>query len=159
MSQEPKVTRLDKLTKLIAVYDQFHTRLALLDDRTAKLLAENWARTRQRYIQPESTSRSALATGMVQGLREMPMILDDMVPDAKSTAVAALSAAIAAHYPEFLEKDNERLNAIKERGVIRGQREYYLLRYHIDVLEGKVSCEEELRKCQEMIDRFEASRG
>lgn len=149
------MAHVDKLTKLIAVFDQFHEALALLDDTRAKQLAANWAGIRDRYVRPEGGPRSALATGMEQGLRETPMLLWSLTPGVRRIASVALSAAIMAHYPEFLAKDAERLNKIKERGFIRGEHEYYLLRHHIDILEGEVGQEDELRKCYEMIDRFE----
>lgn len=148
------MARADKLTKLIAVFDQFHEALALLDDTRAMELTANWASVRGRYVRPDGIPRSALATGMEQGLREIPMLLESLRPDVRRVVAGALSAAIAAHYPEFLAKDVERLNKILERGFIRGEREYYLLRHHIDISEGEVGKEQELRKYYEMVDRF-----
>lgn len=60
MPHECSMCRVDKLTKLIAVFDQFHT-MALRDNPLAKQLAGNWSDIRDRYVRPEGVSRSALA--------------------------------------------------------------------------------------------------
>jgi hypothetical protein len=136
--------RSDKLTKLIAVFDQFHDAIARLDDPTAKRLVENWAGVRHQYATPAVAPRSALAAGMEQGLRETPMLLQSMRSEARKYAVQALAAAISAHYPAFLLKDAERLAKIKARGSIRGENEFYLVRHQVDLLEGEPSRKEDL---------------
>jgi len=156
MPQGSRVMRADKLTKLVAVFDQFHEGLAMLGDARAKQLVANWADIRERYVRPEGTPRSALAAGMEQGLRETPMLLASMGSSVRKLAADSLTAAIAAHYPEFLAKDAERLKEVKSRGFIRGENDYYLVRHHIDTLEGEAGRKDELRKCYEMVDRFEA---
>lgn len=151
-----KVIRIDKLTKLLAVFDQFHEAITLLDDPLAKQLAGNWSSLRERYVSPEGAPRSAFAAGMEQGLREMPILLGSMHPDARRQAAEALTDAITAHYPGFLVKDAARLEKIKARGYLRGENEYYLVRHHIDILEGDPNREAELRRCYELVDPFEA---
>lgn len=150
------MARVDKLTKLVAVFDQFHQATALLDDPLAKQLAGNWSRLRDRYVRPEGAPRSAFAAGMEQGLRETPMLLVSMQPEARRQAAQALASAITANYPEFLLKDAARLEKVKKRGYIRGENDYYLVRHHIDILEADPSRESELRQCYELVDRFEA---
>lgn len=155
MPQGRKLARTDKLTKLIAVFDQFHGAIARLDDPTAKRLVENWARIRHQYAQPSGAARSAFASGMEQGLRETPMLLRSMPPEARKCAAQALGAAISAHYSDFLDKGAERLTKIKARGSIRGEDEFYLVRHHVDLLEGEPSQGEELRLLYDLVDRFE----
>jgi len=155
MPQERTLARTDKLTKLVAVFDQFHEAIARLDDPTAKRLVENWAGIRRQYVEPSGAPRSAFASGMEQGLRETPMLLRSMHPEARKCAVHALAAATSAHYPDFLDKDAERLAKIRARGSIRGENEFYLVRHHVDLLEGEPSQEEELRLLYELVDRFE----
>jgi hypothetical protein len=154
MPQGRTLARTDKLTKLVAVFDQFHEAIARLDNPTAKHLVENWARIRHQYVQPSGAPRSAFASGMEQGLRETPVLLQSMRPEARKCAVQALAAAISAHYPDFLDKDAERLAKIKTRGSIRGENEFYLVRHHVDLLEGEPSQKEELRLLYELVDRF-----
>lgn len=147
--------RIDKLTKLIALFDQFHQAIERLDEPVAKRLVENWAGIRHQYVEPSGAPRSALASGMEQGLRETPILLRSMPPEARKRAVQALTAAISAHRPDFLVKDVERLSKIKARGSIRGVNEFYLVRHRVDLLEGDPSQEEELRLLHELADRFE----
>ena len=152
------MARTDKLTKLVAVFDQFHHSIAGLDDPKAKRLVENWAGIRRQYIEPSGAPRSAFAAGMEQGLRETPMLLQSMQPEARKRAAQALAAATSAHFPDFLVKDAERLAKIKERGSIRSENEFYLVRHHVDQLESEPSQSAELRLLYALADKFE-SRG
>lgn len=152
------MARIDKLTKLVAVFDQFHHAIARLNDPKAKRLIENWAGIRQQYVEPSGVPRSALAAGMEQGLHETPMLLQSMPLEARKCAAQAFAAAISDHYPAFLVKDAERLAKIKKRGSICGEKEFYLIRHHVDLLEGDPSQNEELRMLYELVDNFE-SRG
>ena len=150
------MARIDKLTKLIAVFDQFYSAIGLLGDSVAKQLAGNWVSVRNRYVSPEGAPRSAFAAGMEQGLRETPMLLRSMRPEARKVSADALAAAITAHYPGFLAKDAARLEKIKARGFIRSENEFYLVRHHVDVLEGELGREAELARLYELVGRFEA---
>ena len=152
------MARTDKLSKLVAVFDQFHDSISGIDDPKAKRLAQNWAAIRHEYIEPSGATRSALAGGMEQGLRETPMLLQSMKPEARRVAVQALAAAIAAHFPDFIVKDAERLAKVKERGSIRSENEFYLVRHHVDLLEGEPSKSEELQLLYTLVDKYE-SRG
>lgn len=157
--EEYALARTDKLTKLIAVCDLFFDAIARLDDPTAKALVENWTHFRHQYVNPIGAPRSALAAGMEQGLREMPMLLKSIPAEARKRAIESLSAAIVARYPDFLAKDAERLARIRARGAIRSENEYCLVRHHVDLLELRPHQEEELRLLYGLIDRFEASVG
>ena len=152
------MARTDKLTKLVAVFDQFHEAIARFDDSTAKRLTEYWAGIRHKYVEPSGSPRSAFASGMEQGLREMPMLLRSMPPEARKCAAQALAAATSAHYPDFLKKDTERIAKIKARGSIRSESEFYLVRHLVDLLEGEPNQEKELRLLHELMDRFEGRR-
>lgn len=149
------MARPDKLTKLIALFDQFQGAILQLDDPTAKSLAVNWYGIRYRYLEPSGVNRSVLTSGLEQGLREMPMIFQSMSPEVRKLSVHALAAAVSAHYPDFLHKDAERLAKIKVRGSIRGEREFYLVRQRVDLLEGEPSQLEELQHLYQLLDRFE----
>lgn len=148
--------RIDKLTRLVAVFDQFHNAIASLDDPLAKQLAGNWVELRNQCVTPIGAPRSAFVAGMEQGLRETPMLLQSMRPETRKLTAEALASAITMHYPEFLVQDAARLEKIKVRGSIRSESEYYLVRHHVDILEGQPSREEELRLLYELMDRFEA---
>lgn len=152
------MVRSDKLAKLIAVFDEFHGGIAKLDDPTAKRLVDNWTGIRDQYVTATVAPRSALAAGMEQGLRETPILVQSMHPEARKCASHALAAATSAHYPDFLAKEAERLTKIKTRGAIRGEAEFYFVRHRIDLLEGDPRQEEELRLLYELADRFEGKR-
>lgn len=150
------MARPDRLTKLIALFDQFHTAIAQLDEPSAKRLVENWASARDLYVAAAVAPRSALATGMEQGLRETPLLLSAMPSKSRKFAADALTAATVAHYPEFLAGESARIEKITARGSIRSKREFYLVRHHVDVLEGAPGREAELQHLCELVDRYEA---
>jgi hypothetical protein len=153
--------RSDKLSKLVAVYDEFQLALNSLEDGKATLLRENWPKVRGAYANPiVGMPRSALAAGMEEGLRETPMLFRSMEPVARAIVGKALAMAIETHYPEFASKDAARLEKIVNREYIRGENEYYLVRHRIDVLEGDETRLPELGQWYVLIEKFEArSRG
>ncbi len=153
------MARTDKLSKLVTVFDHFHSLIARLDDPIAKRLVENWAGVRQQYVTLVGVSRSTLASGMEQGLREMTILVQSMPPEARRRAVLALAEAISAHHAGFLAKDAERLAKIKARGFIRSENEYYLIRHQVDLLEVEPTREHELRVLYELVGGFEGQGG
>jgi len=151
------MARTDKLSKLVALYDDLHTELATVEDERALRLCESWKKIRPMYAEPTGEHpRSALATGMEQGLRETPMLLKSLPPAMRMQAAKALDVAITTHYPEFTEKEQARMEKIKARGRIRGESEFYLARHQVDVLEGNVQRAQELREWYALVDEFEA---
>jgi hypothetical protein len=156
VAQEHTLARTDRLTKLVAVFDQFHEAISRLDDPMAKRLIAIWAGWRKKYEELNGAPRSAFASGMEQGLREIPMLFWTMPAELRKFSVQGLAAATSAHYPDFLEKDAERLAKIKVRGSIRGEKEFYLVRHHVDLLEGEPSQEMELQQLYDLVERFEA---
>lgn len=151
------MARTDKLSKLVALYDDLHSELETVEDERALQLCENWNKVRPTYADPTGEHpRSELATGMEQGLRETPMLLESLPPAARMRAAKALAAAIATHYPEFNVREQARLEKIKARGRIRGESEFYLARHHVDLLEGDPQRMQELREWYALVDEFEA---
>jgi len=116
---------MNKLSKLVALYDALHEELETLENEPAMHLCENWKRGRPTFTDPTGKHpRSALATGLEQGLREIPLLLKSLPPAARSSAAKALDRAIATHYPEFNANEEARLEKIKTRGRIRGENEF-----------------------------------
>lgn len=151
------MSRSDKLSKLISVYDEFQLALSTVEDANAAMLRENWSKVRDAYVNPiQGVPRSALAAGMEQGLREMPMIFGSLEPASRAIVGKALAMAIASHYPDFILKDKARLEKITNRGSIRGENEYYLVRTRIDILEGDETHLSELVQWYLLIERFDA---
>ncbi len=149
------MARNDKLIKLVAIFDQFHNFIAHLDDPTAKRLVENWEGVRRAYVTPVGVPPSALAAGLEQGLRDIPMLLQSISPEARKSAAQALAEATSTNFPDFLAKDAERLAKIKARGSIRSENEYLLIRHQVDLLEGKPTQEQEILLLYELVEKFE----
>ena len=152
----PATERLDKLAKLVALYDDFHQALSVLDDATARKLVANWADVRGQYAEPSGVPRSALASGMEQGLRETPTLMHSMNAEARTRANQALASATMAHYPDFLAKTVERIAKVKARGSIRGESEFHLIRHQADLMEGMPGQTEELQRLCALLDAYEA---
>lgn len=151
MPNEQTVQRRDKLGNLIAVFDAFHEALMGLDEPLAQRLTANWARARRLYVYPpEGVTRSTLATGMEQGLRETPKLIQSMSPEARRHAAQALASATQAHYPDFLAKTAERIAKVKARGSICGESEFNLIRHQVDELEGIPGDNAELQQLYEL---------
>ena len=148
-------TRYDKL---FAVFEAFTTALQDLDDPFATNYRHAWETAKHRYEQAIGTgvTRSAIASGMEQGLREMPFLFAEISESSRARAVSAWNKAILTHYPEFVAKDAERMAAVLARGRIRNEREYYLVRYRIDELETGSGTQEELDALYRLVDAFES---
>lgn len=148
--------RPDRLTRLVAVFDEVHEALARLSNPVARVLAKNWADNRKQFTAAGTAPRSALVAGLEQGLRELPMILSSMPSGERTVVAGALSAAVAAHYAEHGARDLARLERIKTRGSIRSEGEYHLVRYRMDALERVPAQQDELQRLQELVAGFEA---
>ena len=149
------MARTDKLTKLVAVFDQFHDAIAPLDDPMARRMVQGWAGIRHQYVEPSDAPRSAFAAGMEQALRETPMLLQSMQPEARKHAVRALAVATSAHYPDFMGRDAARFDKIRARGFIRTESEFHLVRHRVDLLEGEPGQAEILHLLYGLLGRFE----
>ncbi|MFO1252214.1 MAG: hypothetical protein U1E77_14015 [Inhella sp.] len=66
--------------------------------------------------------------------------------------------AVVDQFPELADKDAERLTVIRTRGSIRSENELYLVRHHIDLLEGAHEQTEDLLRLYELVDRYERRR-
>jgi hypothetical protein len=153
------LAKLDKLAKLVAVFDEFHQSISILQDERALQLCTNWNDSRQKFANPSGEySRSALAQGMEQGLRETPMLMKSLPPKSRLIAAKALSVSLRSHFPDFLVKEAERLNKVRTRGSIKNDSEYYLVRYQVDVLEGSIGSEGEVNILQKLIGCYEGKR-
>lgn len=148
--------RRTKFEKLYAVFDQFHLELAKVPDDRAAKLCSNWQLVKQNYhellgkVQP-----SKLATGLEQGLRELPIVIESIAPEYQEQASEALRIALRTEYPDFLDGEKVRLAKIIQRGKIRGEAEYYLVRFHIDLLEGDATHNSDLAMLYKLADQFE----
>ena len=147
-----------KYDKLFNVFEQFYASLPELSDRRISDLRDSWNLAKAQYEMFLSVgeSKSRIAAGLEQGLRELPLLLADVKLKNRSQVVAALSSAVRTFYPDFAAKEAKRLEEILTTGKIRGENQFYLVRHRMDELEGSGDSETQLRKLYRLVDEFEA---
>jgi hypothetical protein len=130
---------MSKFERLMSVFDEFHNHLGGETNDVIAKLRVGWASAKCDYeemLASKAVTRSAIAQGLEQGIREMPQILQELPEPTRSRANHALMASINRHAPDIHAKDQERLAKVVQRGRIRSESEYYLVRHQIDLLEG-----------------------
>ncbi|MBV8656681.1 MAG: hypothetical protein JO142_02540 [Burkholderiales bacterium] len=148
-----------KIQKLLATFDSFYDLIAEIPGDCAEALRHNWKRTRSFYENiPAGVRPSQLTSGLEEGLREMPSLFEAADPEQRSRMSKAFSRAIADHYPDFFQKQRDRLEKILAKGKISRESEYYAIRHHVDILEGDEDSSSLLRVLYQMIDVYEATR-
>jgi hypothetical protein len=149
-----------KAEKLLAVYARFAQGIANIPDPRAQDIYRVAAGAHEfvaeaRLRQPKPTN-SQIAAGLEQGLREMPGSVREVGAKWRSEFARALHQSITIEYPEFLALDAQRLAKIMERGRIRTESEFYLVRHRIDIAEGEPELTEELEKLYALVGAYEA---
>ena len=130
------MTKFDRLT---AVLDDFHRQLESEQHEFIVRLNQSWALAKRDYaqaLQAGVVTKSVIASGIEQGIRETPLLLQALPEQVRVFASQALSSALQRHAPDVQAKELVRLERIIARGKIKGESEYYLVRHHIDTLEG-----------------------
>lgn len=84
------------------------------------------------------------------------MFIQRVDPKWRVEVSRAFREALTSECPEFLASDSERLNKVKERGRIRTESEFYVVRHQIDILEGALGQQDELQKLYSLADAYEA---
>ena len=151
--------RTGRFERLIKAFDRFHSELSDASDERLIRLRRTWFAYKREYPEAlrQGVRKQQLATGLEQGLRELPMLLRSMKPHVRRKAAAAYEAALASYAPEFIERDRDRLQRILDRNRIRGESEFHLVRNRIDMLEGRVPAPKELDRLYELVAAFEVS--
>jgi hypothetical protein len=147
-----------KSEKLLAVYARLAEAISGISDprvqdlyRVATGAQEFIAQARLRDPKP-----TQIAAGLEQGLREMSGSIGDIGILWRAEFSRALYQAVTIEYPEFLALDAQRLAKIMERGRIKTESEFYLVRHRIDIAEGEPEFAEELEKLYAMVGAYEA---
>jgi hypothetical protein len=154
------MSKRSKYDKLFAVFESLCARLATVPDDHARGLVSSWEKAKVQYAQwlsdPQSKiTRSKVAVGLEQGLRETPQRLQRIAPQWRGQAVAALEAAIENEFPEFGARQQDALSKVLSRGSIRGESEFYLVRHEVDRLEGTTGSEALLSKYYGLLEAVE----
>jgi len=152
--------RNSEFDQLYAAYTQLINEFRSLKhpklDELANSLEKSFTQIDEWLAQPTPpVTRSALVTGMEQGLRETPQILADFPAELRELALKAYWKIVEHYVPDFVEKDRELIEKVKERGKIRNEREWYLLRHRVDELEGREGHNSELDALYELLGEYE----
>jgi len=153
-------TKRTKVERLVATFERFAAAIASVDDAQARTLYKmaSGVRTfvaKAREASPKP-SPSAVAAGLEQALRETPSLISGIATEWRPQVANALSSALTAEYPEFLERDQERLVNVVSRGRIKSEAEFYLVRHQVDILEGVVDKKESLLNLYSLLGAYEA---
>ena len=146
-----------KFDRLSAVFDDFHSQMSEETDELIIKLRVGWVGAKHDYEQmlsARTATKSVIAQGLEQGIRELPLVFQSLPAEKRALANRALSFSVHRHAPDFPIKDQERLTKVFERGSIRTEAEYYLIRHQIDVLEGSPKDSLTLAKLYELESKF-----
>jgi hypothetical protein len=155
MHQDQPSPKRTKYDKLMGVFDRYYDAISAQQDPTAAGLVEGWESYKRQvagHLASKSVTRSTIAAGLEQRLRELREL--PLGTKQLQGTSSALEQAIELEYPEFLQEDQERLSKILSRGSIRTEREYHLVRHAIDLEERAPS--DQLNRLYKLAEAFEA---
>jgi hypothetical protein len=146
------------------VYDRFNNELLKCNDPHAATLARAWVDAKAEFANwlsdpAKKVSRSSMASGMEQGLREIPMVLSGVPAPIRERLIKAFRQILQEEAPDFLSGDADKLIRIVKRGRLRNGNEYYLVRHRLDEIEGYDEHRDETIVLVGLIDSFEAIGG
>jgi hypothetical protein len=110
---------------------------------------------------PRRSPPSKIAVGLRQGLREMPLVLEGILAGVAPADRAAIQAALESSLPDrsekFPEKEQERAREVMKRCAIRNDDEWYLLRWHLDAIEGRPAHQDDIKALNRLLDAYEVA--
>jgi hypothetical protein len=155
-SKNVKVTKYDKL---FAVFEELTKQLQLIPDEKLQVyvgfLIQMPEQLNQMLASNKGVTKSKLATGLEQALREVPEIFSNLQPAVRLSVLNAWNVSIQKEFPEFAEKSKEIIAKILIRGHIKNESEYYLIRSEVDALEGVATQDLVLKQYYSLIEKFE----
>ncbi len=143
------------------VYDRFNDELLKCNDPHAATLARGWVDAKAKFANwlsdpAKKVSRSSMASGIEQGLREIPMLLSGVPAPIGERLIKAFRQILQEEAPDFLSGDSDKLMRIVKRGRLRNEREYHLVRHRLDEIEGHSEHYDETAILLGPLDSFEA---
>lgn len=151
---------MNKVDKLVAAYEAFGKSIATVPDERAKALFLSSCHLRDflkdTFKRVPKPTPSQVATGLEQGWRETPLLIQDIGIEWRAQVAQAWHLATLENFPEFLKKGQEMLEKVRLRGEIRGQAEFYRIRHEIDLLELEPGRSEELESLYKLVDAYES---
>ena len=98
-------------------------------------------------------SKSAIATGLEQGINEIPNFFEGLPNPVKTEAFSIYYGVLNSVIPNYFEKLAKRIDKIIARRKIKNESEYYLIREKFDQIEDS---EEDLKyTLDELLVNFE----
>src|SRR5260221_1289942 len=121
----------------LMVYDRFADELLKCGDPHAAMIAQSWIDAKAKLIDwlgdpATKVSRASMVSGMEQGLRETPMTLGVVPTSIRLHLLETFRLILQEEAPDFLSGDRNKLARIIERGRIRNEDEFYLVRHRLD---------------------------
>lgn len=112
------ITRYDKL---LATFEDLIAAISDVQEPMIAVLCSSWESTKNGYEQAlrSGVTKSQIASGMEQGLRELPMLFHEVGGEHRSRLLNVLHTAVAKNFPEFFKKDAALLASVVERNKIR----------------------------------------
>ncbi|STR45794.1 hypothetical protein [Iodobacter fluviatilis] len=156
---QSKNVTVTKYDKLFAVFEELTKQLQLIPDEKLQVyvgfLIQMHEQLNKMLASNRGVTKSKMATGLEQVLREVPEFFSNLKPAVRLSAINAWNASIQKEFPEFAEKSKEKIAKILIRGHIKNESEYYLVRSEVDALESVETQDSVLKQYYSLIDKFE----
>lgn len=158
-----KASRRSQFDALSVVYDRFNVELLKCGDPRAADLAQSWIVAKTKHTEwlenPEvKVTRSAIAAGLRQGLRETPLVLQGVPDPVREQLLSVFNRILQDEVPDFFPDERHKLTRIVKRGRIRNEGEYYLVRHRVDEIEGRGVHDHEVAALLGLLDAYEGVR-
>jgi hypothetical protein len=155
--------RRSQFDALSTLWDRLSNELMKLPDPTAVSIAQGWTTAKVQYAawlaDPQSKiTRSALVGGMKQGLRDMQLVLQGLPTRIREPAISVFRCIVEEEVPGFFAYERAKLARVVERGRVRNEDEWYLIRHRVEEIEGNDAHWKELSTLWELLDRYEGLR-
>ncbi|WP_430461457.1 hypothetical protein ACQUQU_01390 [Thalassolituus sp. LLYu03] len=154
--------RSKKLETLIILYKELAEELGKLKSPELEPLLNSWSvslgQINEIINNPDNAIKpSQIASGFEQGLRDTHLILGDLNAQYRSSAIEIFYKVVGSHLPSFFQKCKAQLERIVEKGKIKNENEWYLVRHRVDEIERQSNNDAELEFLNELLGKFEAS--
>ena len=149
-----------KVEKLCLAYEAFGRAIEAIPGDKASRLAKSSLGVRAfiagAMSQTPKPTPSQIAAGLEQGWRETPILIQGFADEWRVKAAEAWLTATNGAIPEFLIKDQERMQKILTRGRIRTEAEFYRVRHESDLMEGQPHKAHELQQLYSLTGEYES---
>jgi len=135
-SEKEIVDLLQRFDAILAIVSRVNTPNA---DKFVELTGQTLKQCRDLLrVSRRPVPLSKVLEGLRQGLRELPLVLQSTFADTSPSDREKLWREIdeVASTDAFLQEQSNKVSKVVQRGVIRNEDEWYLLRWRLDQIEG-----------------------